>query len=47
MALPDASARGSYAEHHTVPASQVVTRSAALDISQVAAIWVAYLTAYG
>ncbi|MFD7873826.1 zinc-dependent alcohol dehydrogenase family protein [Streptomyces sp. NPDC059766] len=46
-AIPDASARGSYAEYTTVLASQVVARPAGLSITEAAAIWVAYSTAYG
>lgn len=46
-AVPDASVRGSYAEYTTVPASQVVARPAGLGITEAAAIWVAYSTAYG
>lgn len=46
-AVPDASARGSYAEYTTLPASQVVVRPAALGIMEAAAFWVAYSTAYG
>ncbi|MET7861458.1 zinc-dependent alcohol dehydrogenase family protein [Streptomyces sp. NPDC005318] len=46
-AVPDASARGSYAEYTTVHASQIVARPAGLGITEAAAIWVAYSTAYG
>ncbi|WP_433566944.1 zinc-dependent alcohol dehydrogenase family protein [Nocardia sp. CA-151230] len=46
-AIPDASVRGSYAEYTTIPASRVVARPAGLGITQAAAIWVAYSTAYG
>jgi NADPH:quinone reductase-like Zn-dependent oxidoreductase len=46
-AVPDASARGSYAEYTTVPASRVVARPVGLDVTQAAAVWVAYSTAYG
>ena len=46
-AIPDASARGSYAEYTTVPASRVIARPAGLAITEAAAIWVAYSTAYG
>ncbi|MEV0999877.1 zinc-dependent alcohol dehydrogenase family protein [Nonomuraea sp. NPDC050202] len=46
-AVPDAGVRGSYAEYTTVPASQVVARPAGLAITEAAAIWVAYSTAYG
>jgi NADPH:quinone reductase-like Zn-dependent oxidoreductase len=46
-AVPDASVRGSYAEYTTVPASRVIARPAGLAITEAAAIWVAYSTAYG
>ncbi|HET9171588.1 MAG TPA: zinc-dependent alcohol dehydrogenase family protein [Actinospica sp.] len=46
-AIPDAAARGSYAEYTTVPANRVIPRPAGLDIAESAAIWVAYSTAYG
>ena len=46
-ALPDANVRGSYAEYTTVPASRVIARPAGLAITEAAAIWVAYATAYG
>ncbi len=46
-AIPDADVRGSYAEHTTLPASQVVARPAGLGITEAAAIWVGYSTAYG
>src|SRR5438105_364252 len=46
-AIPDASVRGSYAEYTTVPASRVVARPAGLGVTEAAAIWVAYSTAYG
>jgi NADPH:quinone reductase-like Zn-dependent oxidoreductase len=46
-AIPDASARGSYAEYTTVPANRVIARPAGLAITEAAAIWVAYSTAYG
>ena len=46
-AIPDANVRGSYAEYTTVPASRVVARQAGLAITEAAAIWVAYSTAYG
>ncbi|MET7985863.1 MULTISPECIES: zinc-dependent alcohol dehydrogenase family protein [unclassified Streptomyces] len=46
-AVPDASARGSYAEYTTVSASRVAARPAGLGITEAAAIWVAYSTAYG
>ncbi|MDX8142897.1 zinc-dependent alcohol dehydrogenase family protein [Lentzea sp. BCCO 10_0061] len=46
-AIPDASVRGSYADYTTVPASRVVARPAGLGVTEAAAIWVAYSTAYG
>ncbi|XVV06279.1 zinc-dependent alcohol dehydrogenase family protein [Actinosynnema sp. CA-248983] len=46
-AVPDATTRGSYAEHTTVPASRVVARPAELGVAEAAAFWVAYSTAYG
>ena len=46
-AIPDASVRGSYAEYTTVPANRVIARPAGLAITEAAAIWVAYSTAYG
>ncbi|AZP22256.1 alcohol dehydrogenase [Streptomyces aquilus] len=46
-ALPDASTRGSYAGYTTLPASQVVPRPAGLGVTEAAAVWVAYSTAYG
>lgn len=46
-AIPDATVRGSYAEYTTVPASRVTARPAGLGITEAAAIWVAYSTAYG
>jgi NADPH:quinone reductase-like Zn-dependent oxidoreductase len=46
-AIPDASVRGSYAEYTTVPASRVIARPAGLEVTEAAAIWVAYSTAYG
>ncbi|MBZ6100999.1 zinc-dependent alcohol dehydrogenase family protein [Streptomyces olivaceus] len=46
-AVPDPSARGSYAEYTTVPASQVVARPAGLAVTEAAAVWVGYSTAYG
>jgi NADPH:quinone reductase-like Zn-dependent oxidoreductase len=46
-AIPDASVRGSYAEYTTVPASRVTARPAGLGITEAAAVWVAYSTAYG
>ena len=46
-AIPDANVRGSYAEYTTVPANRVIARPAGLSITEAAAIWVAYSTAYG
>jgi NADPH:quinone reductase-like Zn-dependent oxidoreductase len=46
-AIPDASVRGSYAEYTTIPATRVIARPAGLGITEAAAIWVAYSTAYG
>ncbi|GAB1331456.1 zinc-dependent alcohol dehydrogenase family protein [Streptomyces sennicomposti] len=38
---------GSYADHITLPAGQVILRPAGLAVTEAAAIWVAYSTAYG
>lgn len=46
-AIPDANVTGSYAEYTTVPASRVVARPAGLTVTEAAAIWVGYSTAYG
>lgn len=46
-AIPDASARGSYAEHTTLAASRVIARPDGLGVSEAAAVWVAFSTAYG
>jgi NADPH:quinone reductase-like Zn-dependent oxidoreductase len=46
-AVPDASVRGSYAEYTTIPASRVIARPAGLKITEAAAVWVSYSTAYG
>lgn len=46
-AIPDSSARGSYAEYTTIPAGAVIPRPAGLDIPQAAAVWVGFSTAYG
>lgn len=46
-AVPDASVRGSYAEYTTVPASRVLARPAGLGVTEAAAIWVGFSTAYG
>ncbi|MGW0183543.1 zinc-dependent alcohol dehydrogenase family protein [Nocardia sp. NPDC003345] len=46
-AVPDANLRGSYAEYTTLPASRVLARPAGLAVTEAAAIWVAYSTAYG
>jgi NADPH:quinone reductase-like Zn-dependent oxidoreductase len=45
--VPDASARGSYAEYTTLPASRVVARPHGLGVAEAAAVWVAFSTAYG
>lgn len=47
VAIPDAYARGSYAEYTTVPVTQVVARPAGLEVTEAAAIWVGFSTAYG
>ena len=46
-AIPDANVRGSYAEYTTVPANRVFARPTGLAITEAAAIWAAYSTAYG
>ncbi len=46
-AIPDASVSGSYAEYTTIPANRVFVRPAGLGITEAAAVWVAYSTAYG
>ncbi|WP_200936692.1 zinc-binding dehydrogenase [Leifsonia sp. Root112D2] len=46
-AIPDAVAHGSYAEHTTLPATALLPRPAGLDVTQAAAIWVGFSTAYG
>ncbi|MFE0372315.1 zinc-dependent alcohol dehydrogenase family protein [Streptomyces tendae] len=46
-AIPDASVRGSYAEYTTVPANRVIVRPASLGVTEAAAIWVAFSTAFG
>lgn len=46
-AVPDAAVRGSYAEYTTVAADRVIARPAGLDVTEAAAVWVAYSTAYG
>jgi NADPH:quinone reductase-like Zn-dependent oxidoreductase len=46
-AIPDANVSGSYAEYTTVPASRVIARPAGLAVTEAAAVWVAYSTAYG
>lgn len=46
-AIPDSSARGSYADHVTIPASAAIPRPPGLGVTEAAAIWVAYSTAYG
>lgn len=47
VAVPDANARGTYGEYTTVPASRVIARPDGLGITEAAAIWVAFSTAYG
>jgi NADPH:quinone reductase-like Zn-dependent oxidoreductase len=46
-AIPDAGVRGSYAEYTTVPATRVIARPSGLTVTEAAAVWVAYSTAYG
>jgi NADPH:quinone reductase-like Zn-dependent oxidoreductase len=46
-AVPEASARGSYAEYTTLPASRVLRRPAGLGVAEAAAVWVGFSTAYG
>jgi NADPH:quinone reductase-like Zn-dependent oxidoreductase len=46
-AIPDAVAKGSYAEHITLPAAALIPRPSGLGVEEAAAIWVAYSTAYG
>ncbi|MYX27491.1 zinc-binding dehydrogenase [Streptomyces sp. SID8381] len=46
-AVPDAGNNGSYADHITLSAAQVIARPAGLAVTEAAAIWVAYSTAYG
>ena len=46
-AIPNAGSRGSYAEYTTLPASQVVLRPAGLEVTEAAAVWVGFSTAYG
>ncbi|MFE1291476.1 zinc-dependent alcohol dehydrogenase family protein [Streptomyces sp. NPDC058751] len=46
-AVPDASVRGSYAEYTTVPVNRVAARPTGLGITEAAAVWVAFSTAYG
>ncbi|MGI5131170.1 zinc-dependent alcohol dehydrogenase family protein [Pseudonocardia sp. CA-107938] len=46
-AVPDATVRGSYAEYTTVPASRLVARPTALGVTEAAAVWVAFSTAFG
>lgn len=46
-AVPDATVRGSYAEYTTVPANRVIARPAGLTVTEAAAVWVGYSTAYG
>ncbi|WP_244321020.1 alcohol dehydrogenase catalytic domain-containing protein [Streptomyces melanosporofaciens] len=46
-AIPDASVRDSYADYTTVTASRVIVRPASLGVTEAAAIWVAFSTAFG
>ncbi|MFK0171601.1 zinc-dependent alcohol dehydrogenase family protein [Streptomyces sp. NPDC090306] len=46
-AIADAHVRGSYADYTTLPADQVFPRPAGLGVTDAAAIWVAFSTAYG
>jgi NADPH:quinone reductase-like Zn-dependent oxidoreductase len=46
-AVPDASARGTYAEVVTVGADRVIRRPDGLTVEEAAAVWVAFSTAYG
>ena len=45
--IPNAGARGAHAEFTTIPAAAVITRPTGLNISDAAAIWVGFSTAYG
>lgn len=46
-AVPDSSARGTYADYTTIPAGAVIPRPTGLDMLQAAASWVGFSTAYG
>ncbi|MFF7331709.1 zinc-binding dehydrogenase [Streptomyces sp. NPDC008150] len=46
-AIADAHVRGSYADYTTLPTDQVFPRPAGLGVTDAAAIWVAFSTAYG
>lgn len=46
-AVPDAGVRGTYAESTTAPVHRVIKRPVGLDVSEAAAAWVAFSTAYG
>ncbi|MFE5210023.1 zinc-dependent alcohol dehydrogenase family protein [Streptomyces sp. NPDC056600] len=46
-AVPDATVRGSYAEYTTLPVTQVFARPAGFGVTEAAAVWVAFSTAYG
>ncbi|MFT4262048.1 MAG: zinc-dependent alcohol dehydrogenase family protein [Nocardioides sp.] len=46
-AIPDATVNGSYAEHVTVPAGRLIPRPSGLGVTEAAAIWVGFSTAYG
>jgi NADPH:quinone reductase-like Zn-dependent oxidoreductase len=46
-AVPDATARGSYAQYTTAPVGRVFRRPAELTVPEAAAVWVGFSTAYG
>jgi NADPH:quinone reductase-like Zn-dependent oxidoreductase len=46
-AVPDATARGTYADTITIAADRVIRRPDGLAVAEAAAIWVAFSTAYG
>ena len=46
-AVPDAWVRGSYADYLTIDAGLVIRRPDGLDVTEAAAVWVGYSTAYG
>ncbi|MFC7788425.1 alcohol dehydrogenase catalytic domain-containing protein [Microbacterium sp. MAHUQ-60] len=46
-AIPDATVRGSHAQHTTLPVASLIHRPAQLDPTHAAAIWVGFSTAYG